>query len=110
MEIADGSVAASKIVFSSLLDRLAHDHPTLYLSSYTLEDVLGVPTLRMPPLVILLLVLLNSQSPEALPASLKDRPLEVADVEAKRDWRPLERSLTRCLLSMMYLALVCFMP
>ena len=46
MDIGDGSAATSEIVFSSLLDWLACDHPSLDLSSYTLKDDLGIPILE----------------------------------------------------------------
>ena len=67
LEIIDGSAAALEIAFSNLLDRLAHDHLTLDLSSYILEDVLGVFALEgatsCPPTSSSLI----AQSPKARP-------------------------------------------
>ena len=82
MEIADGCVTASEIAFFSLFDRLAHDHFTLDLFSYTLEDVMGVPAPKgatsYPPTPDHLI----AYSPEVFLIILEDRTLETTDVEA----------------------------
>ena len=45
-DVVDGNVEVSEIVFSNLLDRLARNHPTMDLSSYTLERISGMLALE----------------------------------------------------------------
>ena len=82
-DVADGSAESSKIVFSSLFDRLAHDHLTMDLSSYTLARILGMPILQdigsCPPTPGQLV----GHSLKALPIIFEDQPFEAAKAEAE---------------------------
>ena len=97
MEIADGSATVSEIAFFSLLNRLAHDHFTLDLSSYTLEDVMGVPAPKgatsYPPTPDHLI----AYSPEVFLIILEDRTLETTDVEANMEMDAFVKDLNEVL-------------